>query len=131
MSQKNIILFGLLSLLLLLLFYTMKQRAKEEFLAQKAQLVTFEKEAREIGELKKRFSDRRTNQRVLGTLKRIASPSKAYEKGKLKILEFDQLNAQKLNTLLRKIENSGLKIKRLSVSRIDDLHAKVHLEIAK
>ncbi len=131
MSQKNILLFALVSLLMLLVIYNMKQNAKATFLSQKEQLVTFEKEAKEIGQLKKRFADKRANRRLLETLKRIAKPSKELDKSKEKILEFDQLNAQKLNALLRKIENSSLKIKRLTVNRIDDLHAKVRLEIAK
>ena len=131
MSQKNILLFALVSLLMLLVIYNMKQNAKATFLSQKEQLVTFEKEEKEIGQLKKRFADKRANRRLLETLKRIAKPSKELDKSKEKILEFDQLNAQKLNALLRKIENSSLKIKRLTVNRIDDLHAKVRLEIAK
>ncbi len=131
MSQKNILLFALVSVLMLLVIYNMKQNAKSTFLSQKEQLVTFEKEAKEIGQLKKRFADKRANRRLLETLKRIAKPSKELDKSKEKILEFDQLNAQKLNALLRKIENSSLKIKRLTVNRIDDLHAKVRLEIAK
>ena len=131
MSQKNILLFALVSVLMLLVIYNMKQNAKATFLSQKEQLVTFEKEAKEIGQLKKRFADKRANRRLLETLKRIAKPSKELDKSKEKILEFDQLNAQKLNALLRKIENSSLKIKRLTVNRIDDLHAKVRLEIAK
>ena len=131
MSQKNILLFAVVSVLMLLVIYNMKQNAKVTFLSQKEQLVTFEKEAKEIGQLKKRFADKRANRRLLETLKRIAKPSKELDKSKEKILEFDQLNAQKLNALLRKIENSSLKIKRLTVNRIDDLHAKVRLEIAK
>jgi len=111
--------------------YNMKQNAKAEFVTQKEQLVTFEKEAREIGQLKKRFADKRANRRLLETLKRIAKPSKEMDKSKEKILEFERLNAQKLNALLRKIENSSLKIKRLTVRRIDDLHANVRLEVAK
>jgi competence protein ComGC len=131
MSQKNIILFAIVSVLLLLLVHNLKQNAKEAFLMQKGQLVTFEKEAKEIGQLKRRFSDKQANMRTLNTLKRISKPSKEFDKGKKKVLEFDQLTVQKLNALLRKIENSSLKIKRLSVDRIDDLHAKVRLEIAK
>ena len=131
MSQKNILLFALVSLLAILVVYNMKQNAKAEFVTQKEQLVTFEKEAREIGQLKKRFADKRANRRLLETLKRIAKPSKEMDKSKEKILEFERLNAQKLNALLRKIENSSLKIKRLTVRRIDDLHANVRLEVAK
>ena len=131
MSQKNILLFVLVSVLILSVIYSMKENAKAVFLSQKEQLATFEKEAIEIGQLKKRFADKRANKRLLETLKRIAKPSRELDKSKEKILEFDQLNTQKLNTLLRKIENSSLKIKRLTVNRIDDLHAKVRLEIVK
>ncbi len=131
MSQRNLFLFVLLSLLLLGLLYSMKQNAYKAFVEQKTQLQTFEKEAKEIGMLKKRFSDKKVKQRTLLTIKRIATPQKEFVKGNLKILVFDQLDGRKLNALLRKIENSGLQIKRLVVSRIDDLHAKVRLEIVK
>ena len=131
MSQKNILLFALVSVLLLLLLHNMKQNAYHDFVSQKEQLVTFEKEAKEIGQLKKRFADKKATRRTLETLSRIAKPKKEFIKGNTKILEFDQLESGKLNTLLRKIENSGLKIKRLRITRIDDLHAKVRLEIAK
>ncbi len=131
MSQKNLLLFALVSLLLLGLFYTMKQNAEQAFREQRVLLHTFEKEATEIGMLKKRFSDKKAKQRTLLALKRIATPQKEFVKGNLKIILFDQLDAGKLNALLRKIANSGLQIKRLLISRIDDLHAKVRLEIAK
>jgi len=131
MSQKNILLFSLLSLLLLLLLYNMERHAREDFLAQKAQLATFEKEAKEIGMLKKRFGDKKTTQRALESLKRISTPQKEFVKGSSRILVFEQLNGNKLNALLRKIANSGIVIKRLQVSRTDDLHAKVRLEMVK
>lgn len=131
MSQKNLLLFALLSLLLFGILYTMKQNAAEAFREEKRQLASFEKEAKEIGMLKKRFSDKRAQERTLLAIKRIATPKKELTKGKLKIMEFDLLDGTKLNALLRKVENSGLQIQRLMVDRIDDLHAKVRLEIVR
>lgn len=131
MSQKNVLLFSLLSLLLLLLLYNMERHAREDFLAQKAQLVTFEKEAKEIGMLKKRFGDKKATRRALESLKRISTPQKEFVKGSSRILVFEQLDGDKLNALLRKIANSGIVLKRLQVSRTDDLHAKVRLEMVK
>ncbi len=130
MSQKNLLLFALVALLMLAVAYNMKRHAYEDFVDQKSQLVRFEKEAREIGMLKKRFGKQATK-RQIATLKRIAAPQKELVKSDRKILVFDQLDATKLNALLRKIANSGLRIKKLAVSRIDDLHAKVRVEIAK
>lgn len=131
MSQKNVLLFSLLSLLLLLLLYNMERHAREDFLAQKAQLVTFEKEAKEIGMLKKRFGDKKATRRALESLKRISTPQKEFVKGSSRVLVFEQLDGDKLNALLRKIANSGIVLKRLQVSRTDDLHAKVRLEMVK
>ncbi|GEM_PF-3862348 len=131
MSQRNIIIFSVVAALLLLFLYNMKQNAYRAFVEQKEQLVTFEKSAKEIGTLKKRFSDKKAVTRTLSSLKRIATPSKEYEKGKKRVLEFDQLSPQKLNALLRKIANSTIEIKDMRITRIDDLHAKVRLEVAK
>ncbi len=131
MSQKNLLLFVLVWGLLLMLVYSMKQNAYREFIAQKEQLVKFEKEAAEIGMLKKRFGDRKTTRRLIDTLRRIATPKKEFVKGNTKVLEFDQLDHSKLNALLRKIGNSGLVIKKLHIAKVDDLHAKLRLELAK
>jgi hypothetical protein len=131
MSQKNILLFALLSVLLLFMVYRMRDDARDAFVSQKEQVSTFEKEAKEIAMLKKRFSDKKGTKNALERLKRIATPKKEFVKGKSKILVFDQLDTAKLNALMRKIANSGLVIKHLTITRIDDLHAKVRLELAK
>ena len=131
MSQKNILLFALLSVLLLFMVYRMREDARENFVSQKEQVSTFEKEAKEIGMLKKRFGDKKATKRAFEQLKRVASVHKEFVKGKSRILIFDQLDTVKLNALMRKIANSGLVIKHLTVTRIDDLHAKVRLELAK
>jgi hypothetical protein len=131
MSQKNILLFALLSVLLLFMVYRMRDDAREAFVSQKEQVSTFEKEAKEIAMLKKRFGDKKGAKNALERLKRIAPPQKEFVKGKSKIVVFDQLDTAKLNALMRKIANSGLVIKHLTITRIDDLHAKVRLELAK
>ncbi len=131
MSQRNILLFALLSLLLLLLVYRMRNEAMEAFISQKEQVATFENEAKEIAMLKKRFGDKKATKTALERLRRIATPQKSFLKGKHRIVVFDQLDSTKLNALIRKIANSGLVIRHLTVTRTDDLHARVRLELAQ
>ena len=124
-------LFAALVLVLLSIVYFMKRNSYNRLLEQQRYLVTFEQEAKEIGTLKKKFSDKQAIRRQIAMLERIAKPSKVFDKGKKKVLEFDDLNAQTLDTLMRKIANSTLRITRLSLTRIDDLRAKLRVEIAR
>ncbi len=131
MSRKHVMLFAALVLVLLSIVYFMKRNSYNRLLEQQRYLVTFEQEAKEIGTLKKKFSDKQAIRRQIAMLERIAKPSKVFDKGKKKVLEFDDLNAQTLDTLMRKIANSTLRITRLSLTRIDDLRAKLRVEIAR
>jgi len=131
MSQKNSIYFLIVSVLVLLLAYNMKNGAYNDFIEKKEQLVIFEKEANEIGTLKKNFQEKKIQKRLLSSLEKISKPSKDYEKTNLRILEFDNLNAATLNQLLKKIENSTLVVKKLTIERISSTNAKVQLEIKK
>lgn len=131
MSRKHVMLFAALVLVLLSIVYFMKRNSYNRLLEQQRYLVTFEQGAKEIGTLKKKFSDKQAIRRQIAMLERIAKPSKVFDKGKKKVLEFDDLNAQTLDTLMRKIANSTLRITRLSLTRIDDLRAKLRVEIAR
>ena len=131
MSRKHVMLFAVLVLVLLSVVYFMKRNSYNRLLEQQRYLVTFEQEAKEIGTLKKKFSDKQAIRRQIAMLERIAKPSKVFDKGKKKVLEFDDLNAQTLDMLMRKIANSTLRITRLSLTRIDDLRAKLRVEIAR
>ncbi len=131
MSQKNLIVFAVVSMLVLLLANGYKKSSYEEYLQKKKQLVTFEKEAEEISVLKKRFGDKKSARRLINTLKRVASPTNEKSRPGSVVYDFDNLNNQKLNLLLRKIENSGIKIKELKITRVQPQKAKVRLEVAK
>ena len=124
-------LFAAFILILLSIVYFMKRNSYNRLLEQQRYLVTFEQEAKEIGTLKKKFSDKQAIRRQIAMLERIAKPAKVFDKGKKKVLEFDDLNAQTLDTLMRKLANSTLRIARISLTRIDDLHAKLRVEIAR
>ncbi len=131
MTQKNTFIFIIVSVLLLLMVYNMKNNAYHTYIEKKEQLVTFKQEAREIGALKKRFKDKSATRRLISTLEKLAKPSKDYDKSKVHILVFENLPNNVLNAILRKIENSGLKVKKLEVNRVDAKNAKVRLEIQK
>ena len=131
MTQKNTFIFIIVSVLLLLMVYNMKNNAYHTYIEKKEQLVTFKQEAREIGALKKRFKDKSATRRLIATLEKLAKPSKDYDKSKVHILVFENLPNNVLNAILRKIENSGLKVKKLEVNRVDAKNAKVRLEIQK
>ncbi len=131
MTQKNILIFILISILSLGFFYNLKKSAKDDYFEQKEQLVLFQKEAKEIGALKKRFKDKSAAKRVISSLKNIAKPVKDQKKSKVRVLVFENLGNNALNAILRKIENSGLKVKKLQIQRVDAQNAKVRLEIKK
>ncbi len=131
MTQKNTLIFVVVSILLLALFYHLKSDAKEDYFEQKKQLVLFQKEAKEIGALKKRFKDKSMTRRLIASLERISKPTKDQSKSKVRVLVFENLGNNALNAILRKVENSGLKVKKLQIQRVDAQKAKVRLEIKK
>ncbi len=131
MTQKNTLIFVVISVLLLALFYHLKNDAKEAYFEQKEQLVLFQKEAKEIGALKKRFKDKSMTRRLIASLERISKPTKDQSKSKVRVLVFENLGNNALNAILRKVENSGLKVKKLQIQRLDAQKAKVQLEIKK
>ncbi len=131
MSQKNLIIFVVSSILVLLIAYSMKNSAQKEYMQSKQELTVFDKEVKELAALKKRFGNKKNIKRVIETLKRAVKPSSEKNRGATILYDFENLNNQKLNVLLRKIENSGIKVKELRITRTDPQNAKVSLEVFK
>ncbi len=131
MTQKRFILFAVFSLLLLLFVYVKKEGAKKEYFAKKVELLTFEKEAKELAVLKSRYNDKKTTTRLISTLKRIKAPSKDFMKQDIRVLEFEKLDARVLNQLIKKIQNATCVITKLEITRESDTDAKLRVEIKK
>ncbi len=131
MRESRFIAFVLLFTLLLIFIYIQKQRVANEYMQKKEALIAFEKEAQELGTLKLKYKDKRLSSRALESLKRIESPSKDYVKSNLQVLEFDGLDLEKLNRVIKKIQNSTLKLNKLEIIRVDDTTSKIKMEIKR
>ncbi len=131
MTQKRFILFVALSLVLLLFVYLKKESAKKEYLAQKVELLIFEKEAKELAVLKNKYKDKKVTTRLISSLKKIKAPSKDFTKQDVRVLEFEKLDVRVLNRLIKKIQNATFVITKLEIIRESDTDAKIRVEIKK
>jgi hypothetical protein len=131
MSQKQSLLFFAGAFFVLFMVYMMGQNAKKDYFAQKESLETFEKEAKSLGALKGKFGDKKALERTLKTLSRITPASRDFKKSDVRVLVYENLAPSTLNSLLRKVENSTLLIKKLEIIRQNASTATVRLEIKK
>jgi len=131
MSQKQSLLFFVAAFFVLLMVYMMGQNAKKSYFTQKESLEIFEKEAKSMGALKNKFGNKKALERTLKTLTRITPASRDFKKSDVRVLVYENLAPSTLNSLLRKIENSTLLIKKLEINRKNDSTASVRLEIKK
>jgi len=131
MSQKQSLLFFAAAFFVLFMLYMMGQNAKKSYFLEKVNLETFEKEAKSMGALKNKFGDKKTLERTLKMLTRITPTSRDFKKSDVRVLVYENLAPSTLNSLLRKIENSTLLIKKLEISRQNASTASVRLEIKK
>jgi hypothetical protein len=131
MSQKQSLVFFFAAFIVLFMLYMMGQNAKKDYFSAKEHLETFEKEAKSMTALKEKFGNKKALDRTLKTLSRIAEASRDFKKSDVRVLVYENLAPSTLNTLLRKIENSTLLLKKLEVTRINDSTATLRLEIRK
>ena len=131
MTQKRFLLFAALSLVVLLFTYIQKERAKDAYMSQKEDLLVFEKEAKELGGLKSKHKNKKVIQRTISTLQKIKTASKDFTKSDSRVLEFDDLDKQILNQLIKKIQNSTLELRKLDIIRESESLAKLRVEIKK
>ncbi|OQX72733.1 MAG: hypothetical protein B6D59_07635 [Campylobacteraceae bacterium 4484_4] len=132
MTQKQFGLFLLLSLLLLALLFSMRQHARATFLEQRESFVTFEQKARGLAWLKEKFQDKKWRRHQIENLKRISMPESVKERSGAEIYTFSGLDREKLQRLLRKLENSTLLIRKLDILKEEKrAEASVVVEIAK
>ncbi len=131
MTQKQSLLFFLLASLLVGLMYSMASRAKGDFFAQKERLELFSKDAKSLAALKSKFADKKSKQRTIKRLEHIATASKDFKKSDARVLVYEDLSANVLANLLRKIQNSTLAIKKLEIDRQSAAKATLRLEIKR
>jgi hypothetical protein len=131
MTRNRFFAFLALAIVLLLFVYIQKERAKEEYLMQKKELLSFEKQAHELAQLKSKHKDKKVTERLISSLIRIKAPSKDYKKSDSRVLEFEDVDKRTLNQLIKKIQNSTLEVRKFDILRVDESKAKVRLEIKK
>ncbi len=131
MTRKRFLMFAVLGIVLLLYAYIQKERAKEDYMSQKEDLLVFEKEAKELGGLKSKHRDKKVIERTLSSLERIKAFSKDFTKSDSRVLEFEGLDKRVLNQLIKKIQNSTLEIRKLDIIRESESLAKLRVEIKK
>jgi len=130
MSRQLSFLFMMMIVLFLTLFYVMAKNAKRDYNESVVELASFEEEAKGVASLKKRFS-KEQNERVIKALLQIAPASKDYKKSNSRVILFENLSVSSLASLLRRIENSTLRVKDLSITRVSKDSASLKLEIAR
>ncbi len=131
MRATNFLFFIAFSVVLLLVLYIQKQSAKDEYIKQKQEILLFEKEAKELAMLKKKYKDKKIAKRFVLNLQKIKAPSKDFTKSDSRVLEFDSLDARELNQLIKKIQNQTLQIKKIDIIRESESRSKLRLEIKK
>jgi hypothetical protein len=109
----------------------MGANAKNAYFQEKEHLELFTQEAKSLAGLKSKFGDKKVVERMIKGLNRITPPSRDFKKSDYRVLLYENLSASTLNTLLRKIENSTLNIKRLEITRQNAHSASVRLEIKR
>ncbi len=131
MTQKQSLLFFLLAFLILVLVYTMGINAKKNFFVEKNNVELFSKDAKSLASLKNKFADKKSRQRTIKSLERIAQADKDFKKSDVRVLVYENLSVTVLANLLRKIQNSTLTIKNLEIRRQDAAKASLRMEIKK
>ncbi len=120
------------ALLVTMLLFWWRERAKSELSSQVQAYALFGQKARDIGWLKKKFRDKKWRARQIESLKRIASPKRVTPTSGGERYLFVGLDRVKLERLLRKLENSTLTLRALDIERDEkERTATLKVEIAK
>jgi len=130
MTKKNTFIFALGLIFALAFLYFLANRAKEEYLQSNKELLKYEEEAKSLALLKRKFK-KSEDERVIKSLTLISPSSKDYKKSDSRVLVFDDLKASALASMLRRIENSTLRVKSLEIKRNSPDSATLELEISK
>jgi hypothetical protein len=129
MSLRQSLIFFIGAVLALFVTYMMGQNARKSYMQEQSTLEAFEKDARSLAGLKSKFSDKENIDRAIKTLKRIAPTSKDFKKSDARVLLFENLDAGKLGSLIRKVENGTLNLKKFEIIRQSNESASLRLEI--
>ena len=124
-NQANILLLSFL--VLIAIFGYLNLSIKSEFKEKREKFITFEKSAKEIYLLKRLQKNQRA---VISSLSSIKKPT-VREKSNVKIYTFENLNLEKLQRLIKRIQGSFLPVKKLEIKNDMTNHATVILEVTK
>ena len=131
MSKRNLLIFVSLIVLVLILVFSMVRSVKSEFFEKKSEIEIFNKEAKELAQLKKKYKNKKAIKKIIASLKRISPTSKDFIKSDQRVLLFDKLNKSSLNKLVKKILNSSLELKKVVINRSEDGSAILRVEMKK
>ncbi len=131
MSKKNLLIFLVLIILLLVFAFSLVRDVKSEFYNKKSEIEIFNKEAKELAQLKKKYKNKKDIKRAIIGLNRISRTTKDFTKSDQRVLVFDKLNRSKLNKLVKKIINSSLELKKVVINRGENGTAMLRVEIKK
>ena len=131
MSTRNLLIFISLILLVLVLAFSMVNQIKSEFYNKKSEIELFSKEAKELAQLKRKYKNKKSIKKTISSLKRIAPIAKDFTKSDQRVLVFDKLSKVKLNKLVKKIINSSLELKKITINRSENGNAMLRVEMKK
>ena len=129
LDRNLLILIALL--LVLVITYSMLSSIKREYDETKESLITFKEEAKVLGGLKRKFNSKDLTKRTIASINRVINPAKDYQKGESRVLVYENLAPSSLNAILKKVENSSLKLNVLKVKRLSATNATLTLEIKR
>ncbi|NPA81754.1 MAG: hypothetical protein GXO31_03990 [Epsilonproteobacteria bacterium] len=127
MTKNSVYLLLLAAVLFVAVSYVLDFRAKKYYRVHAPEVDRLEVEAKELNELKRMF-DRSKTKSFINSLKRLRNPSKDYKRGGVRVLEFSALDKNSLRLIIKKILNSGIKLKTFRVMREKE-RASLYLEI--
>ncbi len=115
MNKREFIILIAVLIFGVIFLYIATQNIKDEYISQKRSLLEFELEAKELQNLTKKYDNQKESYRYINSLKNSYHVAKEYKKRDILVLEFDNLNKSSLNSLIKKIANSSLVIKKIVI----------------
>ncbi|RUM67673.1 MAG: hypothetical protein DSZ06_00715 [Sulfurospirillum sp.] len=130
MSRRDSLLLILAVFVVLAVLYSLSKNAKEEYIQSIKDISKFEQEAKVLSKLKRKFG-KDEDQRVISSLQRISPIASDIKKANSRVISFENLSSTALYSILRRIENSSLRLKSIDIKRVSAQNANLKLEIAK
>ena len=133
MNQLNPLHIGALLLVVLLFSFFKLSEVKKELHSAQEQYAQTQKVALELSALKNAYANATKTRKAINRIvsQRVLRSAHLEIKRSKKMIKIGakSIDLQALNSLMGKILNANFNIKQLEIQRIDDLHARLKLEI--